>query len=339
MSEFPEVARRRLSRVAGTGDHPDTGLLTAFVEASLTKRHRDELLAHLSACSECNRLVALITPEREVAGVVQPAEARRRWFAWTPVRWAGMSAAAAVVICAIMIGRIGQPTKVRPAPSPAVQEAPPKLTAQLPAGVTAQPGARPIRKPSRPATHSPAPAPSAVSPQPTLAQADTPIVAPSRPAAPGDVRDQTAFETSMMTDPGAWPELPPAAAAPPPVKTEPASPVPVTGPMWSISDTGALQRSNDGGHTWGAMAVPTRLPLHAVSVSGQDVWTGGDQGALYHSADGGRTWTTVVPTSNGLALSADILRIVFSDVRHGWIATRDRTLWVTRDGGATWSQK
>jgi photosystem II stability/assembly factor-like uncharacterized protein len=137
------------------------------------------------------------------------------------------------------------------------------------------------------------------------------------------------------------PLQPPVKAAPAPVVTAnvPSAPTGPIGPLWSVTDAGVLQRSNDGGHTWAAVTVPSRVPLHALSVLGQDIWTGGDQGALYHSTDGGQTWTAVVPTWNEAPLSADIARIAFSDPRHGWIATREGAIWATRDAGATWTRK
>jgi hypothetical protein len=352
MSEFPEVARRRLSRVAGGGDHPDAGLLTAFVEGTLTKTHRDGVFDHLVACSQCNQLVSLIAPEREVGSVAQPAEVRRGWFAWIPVRWAGVAAAAAVVVSAVVIGRIGQPIKGPSTPSAVVERAPsPGMTAQLPVPAIAAQSSTP--GPANKASHRAAKLHGltqrpAVSPQTASAQGDPAVAAQSRPAAPGGVPGETAFQTSMfqtsiMSGPDSLLELSPSGIEPPPVKPEPvpiiATPPTPTGPIWSVSDAGVLQTSNDSGHTWAAVAVPTRLPMHAVSVSGLDVWTGGDQGALYHSADAGQTWTAVVPTSNGMPLSADIMRIAFSDLRHGWIATRNGDIWMTRDGGASWSRK
>jgi hypothetical protein len=346
MAGFPTVARRRLSRMAESGDHPDAGLLTAFVEGTLTPAHRDRVCDHLVACSECNRLVVLSAPEREVAGSVQPSEARRRWFAWTPVRWAGVAAAAAVVLGAVVIGRINQQVKVPAAPSVAVEKAPSSsITAQLPAPVTVQPSTpSPINKASRTAPGSRKPA------EPAIAPEDAAIAGQGRPAVPGEVRGQTAFQTSMISSAGSPGEPPPAAAgpvqpavnaAPAPVGTSDRAVVPASppAPVWSVSAAGVLQRSDNSGHSWTAVAVPSRVPLHALSVLGQDIWTGGDQGALYHSSDGGQTWTSVVPMWNGTTLSAEIARIAFSDPHHGWIATRDGAIWATRDGGTTWSIK
>jgi len=313
MAELPEVAWRRLSRLVEGGDHPDAGLLTAFVEGTLPKPRRDGVFGHLVACSECNRLVALIAPEREVTTALQPAEVRRRWFGWIPARWAGAAVTATVVVSAVLIGRIGQQTKVPPAPSAAVERAPSLgLTAQLP---VVQPDApRPTNNLSQRAPSSRQVAKSAaVSPQPPSAQVNAAIAAQSRPAASDDIHSETAFQTSMMSS------------------------VPIE-PIWRVSDPGVLQKSGANGHTWVAVAVPSRVPLRvALSVLGQDIWTGGDQGALYHSTDAGQTWTAVVPTLNGAPLSADIVRIAFSDLQHGQITTRSGEIWTTRDRGATWS--
>jgi hypothetical protein len=351
MAELPEVARWRLSRIVRGGDHPDAGLLTAFVEGTLSKTRRDDVFDHLAACSECNRLVALVAPEREVTSVRQPAEVRRRWFAWIPRRWAGAAAAAAVVVSAVVIARIGQQIKLPPAPSAVAEKAPPPgLTAQLPVPATVQPRTLgPTHKPSQRAPNSRQPAESAaaVSQQPPLVQVNPVIAAQGRPPVPGDVRDQMAFQTSMMSSTGLPPELspsgrkPPVKAEPTPVVTAnvPAAPVKSIEPLWSLSGAGVLQRSNDSGHTWAAVALPSRVPMRDLSVLGQNIWTGGDQGALYHSTDAGQTWTAVVPTSNGVPLSDDVVRIAFADRRHGWIATRNGDIWTTRDSGITWSLK
>ena len=349
MAELPEVARRRLSRMVGDGNHPDAGLLTALVEGTLAKTHRDDVFNHLVACSECNRLLALIAPEREVTRVVQPAGARRRWVAWPALRWAGAAAVAAVVLSAVVVERIGQHTKVPLAPSAAVEQAPSLATAQLPVPVTAQPSTpRPTNKLSQRASSPRELAGSAaVSAHPPSERVNPAIAVQSRPAVPGNVRGETAFQTSITSSAGSSPDLSSSGVESSPVKAEPpvmtatvpAAPAGPIEPVWSVSAAGVPQRSNDSGHTWVPMAIPSRVPMRDVSVLGQDIWTGGDRGELYHSTDGGHTWTAVVPTSDGVSLSADIMRIVFSDVRHGAIATRDGKIWTTHDGGATWSQK
>ena len=350
MVELPEVARRRLSRAAACERHLDAGLLTAFVEGTLARSHRDDVLNHLVACSDCNRLVALIAPQREIAPVVQPVAARRGWFAWMPLRWAGAAAAAAVIVSAIWVGRIDEPVAAPAAPLVAVEKAPaPSTTAQLSPGPAAalpgKPSTYQRSQQSRELAKAPALPLSAAPEAPA-----PPTFAESRPVVPGSIRDQSAFQTSVISGVNPQQELPLTAAEPlqlplkpdaaPVTKPEvPAATARAIGPIWSVSDSGILQKSNDSGQTWATVPVPTGAPLHAVSVLGQDIWIGGDRGALYHSTDGGQSWVSVTLISDGKTLDVDILRIAFSDAGHGWVATRSGDIWTTRDGGATWSRK
>lgn len=348
MAELPEIVLRRLSQMAAGANHPDAGQLTAFTEGTLTKNHRDVVLDHLVTCSQCNRLVALIAPASEIERVVSPRAVPRGWLAWTPLRWVAVAAAIAVAASAVLIGRIGHQAPVLPSPSATVgQDRSAATTAQLSAQLTVQPSPPRSTKGTSPATRKSLrpTATVAAPPEPVLGLVNPALAGQGRPAVPGDVRDQMAFETSMFSNGDSWFEPPPASVQtppePPPVVSGNVSVPPTlpTGSMWVISDGGVLQESNDSGHTWAPVAVPTRLPLRALSALGQNIWVGGDQGVLYHSSDAGQTWTPVVPASNGVALSADIVRILFSDLRHGWIATRDGGIWTTRDYGATWSPK
>ena len=343
-TELPEVVRRHLSSTLGNADHPDAALLTAFVEGTLFRTHRDQVLSHLAACSECNRVVALIAPSPEESSARQPVAIRHRWFAWAPMRWAGVAAVAAVaaiVVSSVVVGRIGRQTKASPAPPVVVATSQsPSITAQ-PAVQATQPEApRRGDKPSQRVLSSRQPAPTAAAaPRQVPAQAEPPITAQNRPAAPTGVSGQEAFQTAMISRAPA-PTSEVATKSEPAPGSTPAPPAPTAaGPVWSVSEAGMLQRSNDSGRTWAGVAVPSRAPLRAVSVSGPEIWTGGDRGALYHSTDAGQTWLLVVPTANGLALSADITRIVFLDMHRGWIATRKGDIWTTRDGGATWALK
>ena len=136
-------------------------------------------------------------------------------------------------------------------------------------------------------------------------------------------------------------------------------------PRWSISSAGTLQRSFDAGQTWqdvnvdcvtsnrsqGANGVGNgndeikvqkkvtqpNLMFRAVAAIGSEVWVGGSAAVLCHSADAGAHWARVVPISATAVLSGDVTRIEFSDAQHGSIATSTPQLWVTVDGGQTWS--
>jgi hypothetical protein len=284
--------------------------------------------------------VALI-PSAELSGARQPVAIRHRWFAWSPMRWAGAAAVAAIVVSSVVVGRIERQTKVSPAaPVVIATSQSPNAPAQPMVQATQSEAPRRGDKPSQqvPSSRRPAESAAASTRQPSP-QAEPPIAAQNRPAAPTGVSGQEAFQTAMISSaPASTVEIAPAKSEPSPntAAAPPAAPA-AAGPVWSVSEVGMLQRSSDSGHTWARVSVPSRAPLRAVSVSGQDIWTGGDRGALYHSTDGGQTWTAIVPTANGVALSEDITRIGFLDAHRGWIATRKGEMWTTRDGGVSWS--
>ena len=141
---------------------------------------------------------------------------------------------------------------------------------------------------------------------------------------------------------------------------------------WTISGSGALQRSFDQGQTWQdvsviASAMPSngfvnaesvaemsarpasRQPLkksaaaqvtfRAVAANLLDVWAGGSQGLLYHSTDNGNHWTRVVPTSAGAAVTGDIVSLDFPDRQHGKVTTSIPEVWTTSDAGQTWQKQ
>jgi hypothetical protein len=147
-------------------------------------------------------------------------------------------------------------------------------------------------------------------------------------------------------------------------------------PHWTISSTGSLQRSVDGGKTWQDVNVNTitgfyasarpmavvssdreskevtkkltkektakseTTPLfHAVAAFGNEVWAGASGGLLYHSADAGALWTSMIPSAQGVTLSGDIVRIEFSDALHGKITTSTSENWMTADGGQSWQKQ
>jgi len=145
-------------------------------------------------------------------------------------------------------------------------------------------------------------------------------------------------------------------------------------PHWTISSTGSLQRSLDGGQTWQdvnvnarpglyassmQMAVvskggeakevardaqkktkPETLPVfRAVAAIDNQVWAGASGGLLYHSSDAGTLWTSLVLSAQGVTLTGDIIRIEFADTLHGRITTSTSELWTTADGGQSWQKE
>lgn len=149
-------------------------------------------------------------------------------------------------------------------------------------------------------------------------------------------------------------------------------PTAFAGARWAINSSGGLQRSLDQGATWQDVNVNTSpaaasgmslvaneqneqkdqlesyakkqkqsspIVFRAIAANGADVWAGGVNGALYHSTDGGTGWTRVVPSSNDVILTGDVVSVNFPDALHGRIRTSTSEAWVTGDGGQSWDKK
>jgi hypothetical protein len=151
----------------------------------------------------------------------------------------------------------------------------------------------------------------------------------------------------------------PSTLAPAPsLRTEPILMKSLVVARWTISATGALQHSLDGGKTWldanpagyesaasnvmrsaKAEIPPVIFRSLAVSSNATEVWAGGSGAALYHTVDGGKRWNRVVPAASGIALSGDITNIQFSDPRNGTVTTSNSEAWTTTDDGQTWHKQ
>jgi Photosynthesis system II assembly factor YCF48/Putative zinc-finger len=134
-------------------------------------------------------------------------------------------------------------------------------------------------------------------------------------------------------------------------------------PRWTLSSSGVLQRSFDGGNTWenvnpavseaqadatnsgqthsqkAAVPVDPGPVIRAVAAFGAEVWAGGGGGVLYHTSDSGNHWIQITPSTARAGLTGDIVGIQFSDPQHGKISTSNAELWTTSDTGQTWQKQ
>src|SRR6267378_4457025 len=103
--------RQRLGAGPEPQLHPDSDLLTAYVERSLAPAEQADMVRHLAACSWCREVVALSLPEAQVMPAAV-AVSRRPSF-WLPaLRWSAV--AATVLIGATLL--IEKPWKSGPTP-------------------------------------------------------------------------------------------------------------------------------------------------------------------------------------------------------------------------------
>jgi hypothetical protein len=366
MSELPKFVRQRMQQETPGGQHPDTDLLTALVERSLTSAERAQVLEHLATCASCRDVVTLAAPEMvEPAGEAVPEHAP--WARWMGLRWAAVGVTAAILVAAVVLRMpqreqpslpaatrdAGQVTNVSPEQKPAAEPVPPanreaKLAAK-PKPQRARPGVvtdglakKEMKQEDFAAAEAQAPSAPAP-PQSNMAQAPlmgrrVAVPAESRAeagqAAAPEVRsaagelERSADAAQVVSKTGAQRLR---QSAPPPGKfatTTKASPV-----RWSISPDGRPMRSHDRGATWELVPVGEGVVFRAVTAIANHVWAGGSGGALFHSSDGGAHWTAVDVTE------ADIMRIEFTDPLHGRLLTATGELWSTSDGGQSWEKK
>jgi hypothetical protein len=378
-SKAIDVQRNRQSTIESRqSPHLEANLLAAFVERTLSERERTEVLNHLAQCAECRELVALTLPAGREAAELKRSPGRRAWWAWPALRWGALAAALGAVAVLVVLRpharRRHEPASnvMRPAMVASARKAAPPAAA-LPAPPRPRTTATKARAQSRESprelaklekhTGAPVvqqialPAPSAeAKEQMTLMRTATPPVTVE--AAP------TKAESAEVT---VGPDTGLVGGAPAPSANLPASrlakamraksyPVGATGmafrgaaasavaqpaALWSISDNGKVQRSEDKGKTWAEMHVDETVTFRVIQVIGNEVWAGGTGGALYHSSDGGATWRRANLRSDGNSSTGTIVAIISlpRDLERITIVTASGELWTTEDGGQHWQKE
>ncbi|MGB8985666.1 MAG: YCF48-related protein [Candidatus Sulfotelmatobacter sp.] len=213
---------------------------------------------------------------------------------------------------------------------------------------------------------------SAAISQNQVAQNESPL-----PLEGGNATNLTSFDVIKAKDPvpaqAASSNAPTSRASATPLQTSPSLMLRAL-PRWTVSSSGVLQRSFDGGNTWenvnpslseaqainhratptaeadvtnsthannqkAAVAVDPGPVFRAVAAFGAEVWAGGGGGVLYHTSDSGNHWLRITPSTAEAGLTGDIVGIQFSDPQHGKVSTSNAELWTTSDTGQTWQKQ
>lgn len=149
MSELPKIALKRLRAGASTAkartgpgsfqgsEHPDANLFSAFAEQSLTNAEREQVLMHLSHCTECREVAALLPPAEAEGSVVRQVTPERHWNLWPVLRWGSLIAALGVVTVVVglhsNLWRGNRETAVARPPAASAGNIPEPLQAYAPA--------------------------------------------------------------------------------------------------------------------------------------------------------------------------------------------------------------
>jgi hypothetical protein len=100
---------------------------------------------------------------------------------------------------------------------------------------------------------------------------------------------------------------------------------------WQIFADGRVQRSTNGGATWGAIALPAGVHVTGGAAPAPLVcWLIGTQGTVLLATDGAHFTRVASPDTS------DLREISATDARVATVTTRDNRAFATTDGGASW---
>jgi hypothetical protein len=357
------------------GEHPDANLLAAFVERTLTERERRQVLNHLAQCAECRALMALTLPAKVDVAHLKRLPGRQGWRAWPTLRWGALVVALGAVAIVVVLHpyparrqtiaahsagaeskqRVSLMATARPPVTveteniPTVSRAHEISRREKATSVEAIPSApslaRSAFKPSAAPEGTPKAATGAESQAAAAAlRANAESVAVSTTLNAGLVAGVSPPSSTLSV-----PRAPalvhanshqaklPSMAFRAGVESAVAQPA----ALWSISPSGKVQRSDDGGKTWEEVPVDDRVTFRVIHAMGRDVWAGGSGGSVYHSGDGGVIWTRANLSSGGSPTTETIVVITSSsnDPQRITVRTVTGEQWTTEDGGQSWQRE
>jgi photosystem II stability/assembly factor-like uncharacterized protein len=105
--------------------------------------------------------------------------------------------------------------------------------------------------------------------------------------------------------------------------------------VWSTGNQGGVRLSTDGGKTWQAVTDLEVSRSFLISfVDGNTGWAGSVSN-LFTTSDGGQTWQEVIPPDGVGEIAAVSLRTA----TEGYVLDSNGLLYVTQDGGKSWTAK
>ncbi|MGO8793380.1 MAG: YCF48-related protein [Candidatus Sulfotelmatobacter sp.] len=273
MQNVPQSVINRL-RSQASDSHPDADLLTAFAEQTLAESERDHVMEHLARCGDCREVVALAMPAfEEVVGVNPTRVTHSNWFTWPVFRWsfvaAGILAVASIGV--VQFRHSHEKTMVATSlqSTESLQQA---QRAQAAAPESSTRTAVNLKKET--SAQNPSPADQSVTTANAVFQQPRPMrvappmlggtvhgavssgsgAGPSFKAAPVSSQNNFSSATPSAEDSATVGKAKPASPQAFPVMPSPllhTDPSLMRNlPRWTIGNSGALQRSLDGGKTW-----------------------------------------------------------------------------------------
>lgn len=322
MPELAGFARQRLSQKAAPETHPDSCMLTGFLENALPPRLRTEVTEHLGYCVDCRGILRLAQSQQQPAVAPQLVVERPRPQLWSILRWASVVATTAVVAGTVWLAQVpkaivgssnsAEPAKIASASAPAKP-----------------PLAQPENSSYISSTNTVV--------KPTTRKHRTEVAASKTPAIePSLEMIQTGLAVDSGSGSGSEAKFDPRTADMVPPSATTASPKD-SNTRWMIGPTTGLVYQSSDGKSWQSVNIKRGTAFNAVATSGDTIWAGGKQGQLYRSSDSGKTWEQVKPW--GETNAGDIEQIQFRDSQSGSIKTSSGATWITRDAGNTWQKQ